>query len=158
VRGDDGGFPVVPMVFSLAALGGAGMLLLVMRRRPRREQDGGGGASPPPERPSISPRPAAAARHRDDVPDDILPGEENIPRWRRPSVQAARFAQSAPRQTVYERFAAESPGLVLGPIKGLPDLPKPAQSSRTPRPASTNATPQDRPPRRSRNLTSPESA
>jgi len=156
--GGDGGLPVMPIVFSPAVLGAAGFLLLVMRRRSRQEHNGVVAAPLAPEPGTVLPRPAAPAHRRDDGPDDLLPGEENIPRWRRPSVQAARFSQSVPRQTVYERFAAESPGLVLAPIKGLVDLPKPAPSSKTPRPLSTNPTPQNRPPRRSRNLASPESA
>jgi len=150
--------PVMPIVFSLALLGGAGFLLLLVRRRPRREPNNGVAVTLPPEPPLVSPQPAAIAQRPSDGPDPILPGEENIPRWRRPSVQAARFAQSAPRQTVYERFAAESPGLVLGPIQGLADLPAPAPPRKPLRSAPANGISQNKPPRRSRNLPSPESA
>jgi hypothetical protein len=118
---------MVPIVLSFVLIGGSGILLLVMRRRPRRAGDGGDGSvapEPSPEPPRSWQAPATAAYHADDGPDATPEEEVNIPRWRRPSVQAARFSQSRPRQTVYERFAAESPGLVQQPIKGLTPLPK----------------------------------
>jgi hypothetical protein len=106
------------ITFSLLVLAGTGAVLLLIRRRSRPESDRGGDAAVSAPPPSLPPA-TTAGYGRQDGPDPILPGEEGIPRWRRPSVQAARFSTATPRQTVYERFQAESPGLVLEPIDSL---------------------------------------
>jgi hypothetical protein len=143
----------MPIAISLALLGGAGILLFVVRRRNRRGDDGSIGSPAPEPAPAEPPRawptPATAAYHSDDGPDATPDEEVNIPRWRRPSVQAARFSQSRPRQTVYQRFAAESPGLVQAPIKGLTPLPpkpaKPLRRSPSPGPPTQGGAPQRSP-------------
>jgi hypothetical protein len=157
--GDDG-LPIMPIAFSLAVLGGTGVLLIVMHRRRPKDLGSVVGLqeSPEPPQPAWSDSAPTTSR-RDDGLDGPLPGEEGIPRWRRPSVQAARFATSAGRQTVYERYVAESPGVLLTPIKELTGPPVPPPPSKQDRLAARNgAPPEARKTPRGRNLTSPGSA
>ena len=149
-----GGLPLMPIVFSLATLAGAGGLLFAVRRRPHPKPDSGGVlvTPPSPEPPRTWFRPESSATFSENGPDPVLPEEANIPRWRRPSVQAARFSQSAPRRTVYERFAAEQPALVP-----LGELVPPPPPRRPPRPATPDPNAVDRP-RPSRRSISPGSA
>ena len=94
---------------------------------------------------------------RDDDPDPVPPEEAGIPRWRRPSVQAARFAQSAPRRTVLERYQAEVPTGPFDPLT-VPDRVPPPPSKEERLAARTGIPNKGRPAGPSRRLSSPESA
>jgi hypothetical protein len=72
---------------------GALILLAVTRRRPRPELDAGSMVTAPPHGPPVGPAWVAISGDSDDEPEPVLPEEADVPRWRRPSLQAARFTR-----------------------------------------------------------------
>lgn len=152
--GGGGGLPLPLLALSFSVFVGGTFLLLATRRRPQRA-DGSAGLFPGP--PADAPEPAYATYRRDEQPDTVLDDEANIPRWRRPSVQAARFSQPVARQTVYERYAAETQArATLDPLRVVGAVPPPpsVEERRAARAAAAEA----QQARRGRHLTSPESA
>jgi hypothetical protein len=146
--------------------------LLFMARRRQRGHRGDGIIAPPPDPVPTGPAPARVRTDGlDDGFEDVPPEEANMPRWRRPSVQAARFAQPTRRQTVFESFEAEYRA-ALAPIPRLEDLvlpdppatsaaqatAKPAPAKRPRRAAPSGAAVKPRRPAGARRSTSPGSA
>ncbi|HET7677733.1 MAG TPA: SH3 domain-containing protein [Candidatus Limnocylindrales bacterium] len=88
---------ILPMaILGVAALG---FLFVVVARRRREEEQAATAQA------SATPQPATAAAASPvpaawPSPPDVAPGEEHMPRWRRPSLIAARQARSGPTDSV----------------------------------------------------------
>jgi hypothetical protein len=159
--------PVVPIGISLTLLAGfMGLLFAIARRRSRRGPDGNGlillPSGPAPDGLDF----VAVSTDPDDEPDPVLPEEANMPRWRRPSLRAARFAEPARRPATTAITAFEALPVTFAPIEPnepvapmiAPEPPPPPVPKRPRRAKASSPPAQPRPRRRSRSITSPESA
>jgi hypothetical protein len=109
--------PILPLAIALAQIAVAGGLLIVYARRRRGRGPDRGPLVPRPSAPSPDGLAfVAVSADPNDEPDPLLPDEVNMPRWRRPSVQAARFSQPARRPSAWLDVDDDASSIVFEPV------------------------------------------